>query len=393
MTTRHSFSLLPVAVVAWALAGCGGPAEGQSHGAPQAAPVGVAAAVQRPVRDMEEFTGRLEAVESVDVRPRIGGTIDKVHFREGALVRAGDMLFTIDPRPYQAEVARAEAQLASAQSQSELARAELARAQKLLESKAVSRQEFDQLTSGARTSDANIKAAEAALRVARLNLEYTAVRAPIAGRISRANITTGNLVDDKTVLTTLVAQAKVYAYFDASEQTFLRLRKATADQLQVKMGLANEQGFPHVGKIDFIDNRLNPQTGAIRLRAVFDNAKSEFTPGLFARVQLAGATERTVVMTPDRALGTDQSKKFVLVVDDKNVAGYREVRPGPLYDGMRVIESGLKPGELVIVDGLQRARPGMPVAPEKLALDEHGMPVPKAPNAPAAQQAPAADKS
>ena len=386
MTSRHSLFLLPLVALIVGLTGCSKPAEGQAHGGPQAAPVGVAAAVERPVRDVEEFTGRLEAVESVDVRPRIGGTIERVHFREGALVRAGDMLFTIDPRPYQAEVARAEAQLVSAQSQAELAKAELARAQKLLDAKAVSRQEFDQLTSGARTSDANIKAAEAALRVARLNLEYTAVRAPIAGRISRANITTGNLVDDKTVLTTLVAQAKVYAYFDASEQTFLRLRKATADQLLVKMGLANEQGFPHTGKVDFIDNRLNPQTGAIRLRAVFDNAKGEFTPGLFARLQLAGASERPVVLTPDRALGTDQSKKFVLVVDDKNIAGYREVVPGALYDGMRVIESGLKPGELVVVEGLQRARPGTPVAPEKLALDERGMPVPKAP---AAQQAPA----
>lgn len=389
MTVRHSLLLLPIAVLAAGLAGCGGPAEGQQPGGPQASPVGVAAAVQRPVRDTEEFTGRLEAVESVEVRPRIGGTIERVHFRDGAFVKAGDMLFTIDQRPYQAEVARSEAQLVSAQSQSELAKAELARAQKLLEAKAVSRQEYDQLTSGARTSDANIKAAEAALRVARLNLEYTAVRAPIAGRISRANITTGNLVDDKSVLTTLVAQAKVYAYFDASEQTFLRLRKATADQLQVKMGLANEQGFPHTGKVDFIDNRLNPQTGAIRLRAVFDNAKSDFTPGLFARLQLAGASERSVVMTPDRALGTDQSKKFLLIVGENNVAGYREVLPGPLYDGMRVIESGLKPGELVIVDGLQRTRPGMPVAPEKLALDERGMPVPKAP----AAAAPAAAKS
>lgn len=382
MTSRHSLFLLPVAALVFGLAGCSKPAEGQAHGGPQAAPVGVAEAVQRPVRDLEEFTGRLEAVESVEVRPRIGGTIERVHFRDGSFVKSGDLLFTIDPRPYQAEVARAEAQLVSAQSQSELAKAELARAQKLLDAKAVSRQEYDQLTSGARTSDANIKAAEAALRVARLNLEYTAVRAPIGGRISRAVITTGNLVDDKTVLTTLVAQAKVYAYFDASEQTFLRLRNASADQLTVKMGLANEQGFPHIGRVDFIDNRLNPQTGAIRLRAVFDNAKAQFTPGLFARLQLAGVAERPVVLTPDRALGTDQSKKFVMVVDDKNVAGYREVLPGALYDGMRVIESGLKPGELVIVEGLQRARPGMPVAPEKLALDERGMPVPKAPAAP-----------
>ena len=374
---RHAAALLiAVTLAAGVLTACGERAEAQG-GPPPAPAVSVAPAVQKPIADSEEFTGRLEALETVDIRPRIGGTIDRVHFVDGATVKKGALLFTIDPRPYQAEVARAESQLAAAQSRAELAKAELARAQKLLDAKAVSRQEFDQLGSGERTSQADIRAAEAALRVARLNVEYTAVRAPIAGRLSRANITAGNLVDDKTVLTTLVATHKVYAYFDGSEQTFLRLRKANDAQLNVKMGLANESGFPHTGKVDFIDNRLNTQTGAIRIRAVFDNADGQFTPGLFARLQVAGSTSYDAVLTPERAIGTDQSKKFVFVVGANNVAEFREVKLGALIDGMRVVTSGLKPGELVVVSGLQRVRPGAPLAPEKLDVDARGMPLEK----------------
>lgn len=376
------------AVSASVLAGCGKPPEGP--GGPQAAPVGVVAAVLRPVREIEEFTGRLEALESVDVRPRIGGTIDKVHFRDGAMVRAGEMLFTIDPRPYAAEVARAESQVASAIAQGELARSELARAQKLLDAKAVSRQEFDQLSSGARTSDASLQAAQAALQIARLNVEYTRVTAPISGRVSRANITAGNLVDDKTVLTSIVALQKVYAYFDASERTFLSRRMADKNTVVVRMGLADEDGFPHTGAIDFVDNRLNTSTGSIRMRAVFDNARGTFVPGLFARVVVTSGAPTDAVLIPDRAIGTDQTKRFVYVVGVDNTPQYRPVVPGALQDGMRVISSGLKAGELVVVDGLQRVRPGMPVAPEKLAVDERGLPKPPAPPAQPAAAASAA---
>lgn len=379
--------LLPALLMSWALVACSDPADAQAGGPPQAAPVGVAPAVQRSITDREEFTGRLEAPESVEIRPRVGGTIDAVHFRDGAKVAKGAMLFTIDPKPYQAEVARAEAQVAAARSRADLAKTDLARAQKLLESRAVSKQEVDQLSSGARTSDTDIRAAEAALRVARLNLGYTQVRAPIAGRVSRANITVGNLVDDQSVLTTLVATQKVYAYFDGSERTFLRLRKVSGDALTVRMALADESGFPHEGKVDFIDNQLNPQTGAIRLRAVFDNAAGDFTPGLFARLQLASGEARNAVMTPDAAVGTDQSRKFLLIVGADNKVEYRPVQLGVARDGMRVVESGLKPGELVVVDGLQRARPGMPVAPEKLEVDAEGKPVPKAPAGNAAPKA------
>ncbi len=374
---------MTLAATALVLAGCGKPPEGP--GGPQAAAVGVVPAVQRPVREIEEFTGRLEALESVDLRPRIGGTIDKVHFRDGAMVRAGELLFTIDPRPYVAEVARAESQVAAAISQGELAKSELARAQKLLDAKAVSRQEFDQLSSGARTSDASLQAAQAALRIAKLNVEYTRVTAPIGGRVSRANVTAGNLVDDKTVLTSIVALQKVYAYFDASERTFLSRRMADKNTVVVRMGLADEDGFPHTGSIDFVDNRLNTSTGSIRMRAVFDNAKGTFVPGLFARVVVTSGAPTDTVLVPDRAIGTDQTKRFVYVVGADNKPEYRPVQPGALQDGMRAISSGVKAGELVVVEGLQRVRPGIAVAPEKLAVDERGLPKPPAPRgAPAA---------
>ncbi|RZU01185.1 efflux RND transporter periplasmic adaptor subunit [Rivibacter subsaxonicus] len=368
-----------------ALAGCSR-SEGPPHGGPQAAPVGVVAAVKRPVREIEEFTGRLEPVESVEIRPRVGGTIEKLSFREGSYVKAGDPLFTLDAKPYAAEVARAEAQVASALAQGEYAKTELARAQKLLDAKAVSRQEFDQLTSGERTTDASLKAARAALQTAQLNLGYTRVLAPISGRVSRAFVTVGNLVDDKTVLTTIVRTDRVFAYFDASERTYLSRRNATADKgaLKVRMGLANEAGHPHEGTIDFVDNRLNASSGTIRTRAVFDNSKGQFTPGLFARVLVTGGEPVDAVLVPDRAIGTDQTKRFVFVVGADNVPQFRPVQLGALQDGMRVIDSGLKAGEMVVVEGLQRVRPGMPITPEKLAVDPRGMPLPPQAAPPAA---------
>ena len=375
-----------------ALAACSkpGPPPGPPPGAP---PVSVAPAAQRTVTDIEEFTGRLEAPRSVEVRPRIGGTIDKVHFRDGARVAAGALLFTIDPKPFEAELARAQSQLAAARSRAELASQELSRAKKLLDAKAVSAQEFDQLTSGAATSGADIRAAEAAVRVAQLNLGYTRVRAPMAGQLSRADITEGNLVGDQSVLTTLVATEQVYAYFDGSEQTFLRLRKGNPSQRAVRMALADETGFPHEGRIDFVDNRLNPQTGSIRMRAVFDNPKGEFTPGLFARLQLAGGAAYTAVLTPDRAIATDQSKKLVFVIGENNIAQPREVQLGTLIDGMRVVTSGLKAGDRVVVDGLQRVRPGVPVQPVTVPTDERGMPIPQPPMPPGGPSNPAAPAS
>lgn len=373
--------MLALSGTAW-LSACSRSAEAQG-GPPPTAPVSVVPAVQRTISDSEEFSGRIEAAEFVELRARLSGTVDKVHFNDGAMVKRGDLLFTIDSRPFAAELARAESLLVSARARAELAKAELTRAQKLLESNAVSRQEFEQLTAGAQTSDADIQAAQAQVRSARVNLDYAAIRAPISGRVSRANVTPGNLVNEQIVLTTIASQGKVYAYFDSSEQTFLRVRDSKERTPVVRMGLANEAGHPHEGRIDFVDNRLNPQTGTIRMRAVFDNARNQFTPGLAARLVLSTSTPYTAVMVPERAIGTDQTKKTVFVVAADGKPQFREVKLGPLLGGMRVVlGNGVKPGENVIVDGLQRVIPGMPVTPTVLQADAQGMPIFPAPAAP-----------
>lgn len=365
------------------LSACGKGAQAPG-GPPPAAVVSVAPAVQRTVTNSEEFSGRLEASDFVELRPRVAGTIDRVLFTDGATVRKGDLLFQIDPRPFEAEVARAQSQLDATKARLELAETEVGRAKTLLDAQAVSKQEFDQLTSGSRTSQADLRAAEAALRTAQLNLGYTQVRAPIAGRVSRANITAGNLVNEQAVLTTIAGVGRVYAYFDGSEQTYLRLQAEKAAKPNgkgpvVRMGLANETGHPHEGVVDFVDNRLNPQTGAIRLRASFDNSKGLFTPGLAARVVMDSTAEYSAVMVPDRAIGTDQTKKFVYVVGADGQPQFREVKPGALFGGMRVVtggeKGGVKAGENVVVDGLQRVIPGMPVAPQVLQVDAEGLPI------------------
>jgi RND family efflux transporter MFP subunit len=388
---RPGRTVAQAALIALAIAflqACGRPADAQG-GPPPAMPVSVAPAVQRAVTDLETFSGRLEAAEFVELRPRVGGTIEKVHFTDGASVAAGALLFTIDPRPFEAEVARAESQLVAAKSRAELAQTELTRAQKLLESRAVSRQEFDQLSAGARTSEADIKAAEAALRVARLNLAYTAVRAPIAGRLSRANVTAGNLVNEQVVLTTIAATNRVHAYFDGSEQTFLRVKAAGNAKPVVRMGLANESGYPHQGTLDFVDNRLNPQTGAIRLRASFDNRDGRFVPGLAARLTMTTSAPYQATLVPERAIGTDQNRKTVVVVGADGQPQFRVVQLGPLQDGMRVVLGDtVKPGENVVVEGLQRIMPGVPVQPQVLKVDEKGMPVFPPPATAAAPQQP-----
>ena len=383
-------SLSIVASSLFSLSGCAPPADAQG-GPPHAPPVSVAPAVQRSVSDSEEFSGRLEAIDFVELRPRVAGTIDKVHFVDGALVRKGDLLFTIDPRPFEAELARAQSQLASTKAKSELAQSELARAKTLLAQQAASKEEVDQLNSTSRTSQADIQGAEAALRVASLNLGYTQVRAPIAGRVSRALITAGNLVNEQSVLTSIAGVGRVYAYFDGSEQTYLQLRalKADAKAPRVVMGLANETNYPHVGQLDFVDNRLNPQTGAIRMRASFDNAKGQFTPGLAARLRMESPTAYDAVMVPDRAIGTDQTKKFVFVVAGDGKPQFREIKPGALFDGMRVVQGNLKAGENVVVDGLQRIQPGMTVAPQVLKVDAQGMPIVPPLPGPAGPAAPA----
>jgi RND family efflux transporter MFP subunit len=377
--------LLGSAVLAALCAGCSpSSAQGGPGGPP---PVSVAPVVERAVQTSEDFSARIEAQETVELRSRVAGTLERVHFKEGQRVAKGALLFTIDPRPFAAEVERAQAQLASTRTQAELAAAELVRAEKLLPMQAVSQQEVDQLRAGARNAQAGERAARAALSSAQLSLGYTRITAPVAGRISRANVTPGNLVGvGEPVLTTLVASDKVQVWFDASEASYLRLAKAMrggAAPSTVEVGLADEEGFPHKAKVDFVDNRLNPATGSIRVRATLDNKNGLFVPGLSARVRLESGAPTPATLVPERAIGTDQTRKVVLVVGANNVVAPREVQLGALTDGMRVV-TGVKAGELIIVDGLQRAFPGAPVTPTVLKVDDKGMPIvpPPAPPGP-----------
>jgi multidrug efflux system membrane fusion protein len=353
--------------------------EAQAVPAP-AAPttVDVANALGKTITEWDEFSGRLEAVDRVEIRARVGGTIDAVHFREGALVKKGDPLFTIDPRPYAAEVARAEAALAAAQVRASHAQIEQARAQRLVQDNALSRREFDERDNGAREEAANVRAAQASLEVARLNLAYTRIIAPVSGRVSRAEITVGNLVAagaGTPVLTTVVSVSPVYASFELDEQTYLRYTADNApgaeggqSKLPVFLGLANEEDYPREGRIQSVDNRLDTKSGTIRVRALFDNPDGRLLPGLYARVKLGGGSPHPVVLINDRAIGTDQGKKFVLVVGSGNKLAYREVTLGPAYEGLRVIREGLKADEKIVVNGLQRVRPGDTVAPKPVDM-------------------------
>jgi len=367
------FALLGAGLAASLLRPHGG--EAQAVTAPAAPAVDVATVIGKTITEWDEFSGRLEAVDRVEIRPRVSGTIEAVHFREGALVKKGDPLFTIDPRPYAAEVARAEAALAAAQVRATHAQTEQARAQRLLQDNAVSRREFDERDNGAREASANVRAAQAELEAARLNLAYTRITSPVTGRVSRAEITVGNLVAagaTSPALTTVVSVSPVYASFEIDEQSYLRYTAPGAGggqaNLPVFLGLADESGHPHQGRIQSVDNRLDPKSGTIRVRAVFDNDDGRLLPGLYARIKFGGGAPHPAVLVNDRAVGTDQGKKFVLVVGRDNKLIYREVELGPAYEGLRVIRKGLAPGETIAVNGLQRVRPGDAVAPKPVAM-------------------------
>ena len=363
------------------LAGCNNP-EAQGGPPPGAPPVSVAAALERDVIETDEFPGRIEAVDSVEVRARINGYIQSVQFKPGAEVHKGDVLFVVDPRPFEAEVARAEATLATTRAQLDLARTELARNEQLLADQATSKREYDDAQAKVRQLDAQIRANQASLETARLNLAYTRVTAPINGRVGKAEITVGNLVQGEApnspLLTTVVSSSPIYASFEADEGAYLKyIGKARGGALTVAVGLADEQAFPHVGRLEFVDNRVDRQTGTVRMRAILDNKDGRFTPGLFARIKLGdSATPRKAVLVTDRAIGTDQSKRFVLVLSGENKAEYREVRIGRLVDGLRVVENGLKPGEVIVVNGLQRVRPGAPVTPQTVPMEANASSAP-----------------
>jgi RND family efflux transporter MFP subunit len=391
---RHSFSIAAPTVVVLAVAaaltltGCGSNAAAQAAAAAAAAPppqVEVAQVVSKQVTEFDEFTGRFEAVERVEIRPRVSGYIASVNFEQGREVKKGDVLFVIDQRPYEADYKHAKAQLDQARSQSTLAKSERERATKLLQAHAISQEEYDTRVAGLEQADANVEAAQAALDTSALNLTFTKVTAPISGRISRALVTEGNLVSTgQTLLTTLVSIDPIYVRFDGDEQAFLRYTKIAREAAQAKtkgneagttgspvmVGLANEGGYPHQGVMVFVDNELDPTTGTIRGRAKLDNHDRAFTPGLFARVKLMGSNQYNALLINDSSVGTDQTVRYVLVVGADNKVQYRPVKLGPIIDGLRVVTDGLTAGETIVVSGLQRVRPGSPVTPARVAMGE-----------------------
>ncbi|WP_449551027.1 efflux RND transporter periplasmic adaptor subunit [Lelliottia amnigena] len=341
---------------------------------PQAPAVSAADVVVKSISQWDSFNGRIEAVESVQLRPRVSGYIDKVNYTDGQEVKKGEVLFTIDDRTYRAELEQAQASLARAKTQASLARSEANRTDKLVNTNVVSREEWEQRRSAATQAQADIRAAQAAVDAAQLNLDFTKVTAPIEGRASRALITSGNLVtagDSASVLTTLVSLKTVYVYFDVDEATYLHYQNlARSGQgassnhlaLPVEIGLVDEEGYPHQGKVDFLDNQLTPSTGTIRMRALLDNAQRQFTPGLFARVRLPGSAEFNATLIDDKAVLTDQDRKYVYIVDKDGKAQRRDITQGRLAAGLRIVQQGLNPGDKVIVDGLQKVfMPGMPV--------------------------------
>lgn len=341
----------------------------------------VAQVLSQRITDWDEYTGRFQAIDTVEVRPRVSGYIDQVQFREGQPVKKGETLIVIDPRPYQADFDRAKAGLALAKAQRELATLEAERVHKLKDSGAVSQEEFDERLSALHQQEASVAGAQAEYDAAALNLSFTKVTAPIDGQASRAEVTRGNLVtggnNGGTLLTTIVSTDPMYVYFDGDEQAYLRynqLARAGARPSSrnfanpVRVGLANEEGFPHEGHMDFVDNQLNVRTGTIRGRAVLDNKDGLFTPGMFARVQLLGTAEREAILIEERAIGTDQTQNFVLAVTADNKVEYRPVQLGRSIRGLRIVNKGLNVGDVIVVNGLQRVRPGTPVTPKRTTM-------------------------
>ncbi|HEF4729906.1 efflux RND transporter periplasmic adaptor subunit [Burkholderia multivorans] len=371
LSFRRTSPLGAACVLLLALSGCH---DGQG-GAPSAPlpEVGVATVVPRTVRIADEFNGRVEAVDAVELRPRVSGYLQRIRYKEGDLVAQGAVLFEIDPRPYRIALDRAIAQQQRARAAEHLARVQLQRVQTLIDAHATSQEELDNARAAAEQARADLQAADAAVADAKLNLGFTEVRAPIAGRVGRALATAGNLARaDDTLLTTVVSQDPVYVYFDCDEQSYLRYNAQRADPAHraigadpVRVGLANETGFPHAGTVDFLDNRLDPQTGTIRARVRLPNADHTFTPGLYARVQLVSGRERSALLVDDKAVLTDQDRKYVYVIGPGDKALRRDVTIGRDLDGQRIVEKGLNAGDRVVVDGVQRIYyPGAQVKPK-----------------------------
>lgn len=386
---RLGRALLPVAVLA-AISATGvvivqqaGTAQASTPTeAPPPMPVSVATVVESDTTTWDEFSGRLEAVERVEIRSRVAGVVMASHFREGALVKKGDLLLSIDPAPYAAEVARAEAQASAAQARVQHASGEYVRAQRLWEDKAIAQRELDDRQNALREAEANLLAAKAQVQTARLSLGYTQVRAPVAGRIGRLEVTVGNLIaagPGAPVLTTLVSVSPIYASFDADERTVARAlhglqsggasARQAIERIPVQMGTADGADTPFTGKLQLIDNQVDPRSGTVRVRAIFENADGTLMPGQFARIRMGQPQSTRSLLVSERALGTDQDKKYVLVVGEDNKTAYREVKLGAPVDGLRSVTSGLQAGERIVVNGLQRVRPGDLVQPQTVPMN------------------------
>lgn len=364
---RFTHIIAACSVSAALFAGCAK----KEQAAAEAPEVVVATTTVKNVAGSGEYTTRIEADESIEVRARVNGYLQETLFKDGDMVKKGDVLFVIDPKPFEAELEKARGQLKEAESQLELAAANAKRADQLFKDNVISRVEFEKYTTDGQRAAAAVQAARGAVDGAELNLKFSRVTSPVTGKASKGAFSVGNLVEaGKQVLTTVVSLDPVKASFDVDERSALAMRRqmvekglevaAAREQLKVKLVLADGKDYPHSGKIDFVDNQVNASTGTIRARAVFPNPEQLVAPGMFARVRLIGE-EKEALLIPERAIGTDQSDKYVYVINDQNIAEFRKVKPGVMAEGLRVIEEGLKPGERVVVDGLLRVRPGNPV--------------------------------
>tara|TARA_B100000446_G_scaffold160159_2_gene158891 strand:+ start:317 stop:1573 length:1257 start_codon:yes stop_codon:yes gene_type:complete len=379
VSTTNTLKFLLGGIAALVLAACSNPEAAEETAAPAPPQVSVAQVVHERITEWDEFTGRLQAPQTVQLIPRVSGYIEEVHFNEGALVDKGDLLVQIDPKPFATEVARLKAELQSAQSAAVQAEKEYRRAEKLSSQRAISAELLDSRLARKQQTAATVASVEAALERAELDLSYTRITAPISGRVSYAQVTAGNFVSaGQSQITSLVSTEKMYAYFDVDEQSYLKYarlaetgkRADTRDSTSnpVYMALANDSNYQHVGRVDFVDNRIDAQTGTIRVRASFPNDDNDLLPGLFARIRLVGSDSYEGILIDEKAVGTDLNNKFVLVVNSNNELEYRAIELGEKVNGLRIVTEGLTPKDKIVVNGLQRVRANMKVDPQLVPM-------------------------